>query len=204
MGILANPDVAYLLLAGGLVFAVLALAAPGSGILEIFALFLVLSTGYLISIVPIQINWWAFPLILIGLLLFFLALQKPGRLLYLALSILALVVGSAYLFHGSLWYAPGVNPALAAVVSILSAGFFWLAGRKVLEARNMQPRHELESLIGKLGQARTEIGQDGSVLVGSELWSAHSKQIIPDGARVRVIGREGFNLEVEPVDQTGS
>ena len=35
MDFLQNPNVAYLLLAGGLVFAVLALAAPGTGVLEI-------------------------------------------------------------------------------------------------------------------------------------------------------------------------
>jgi membrane-bound serine protease (ClpP class) len=203
MEFLANPDVAYLLLAGGLVFSVLALVAPGSGILEIFALFLILSSGYMIASVPITIIWWAIPVILAGLLLFFLAVQKPNRLIHLAVSTLALVFGSAYLFQGRNAYTPGVNPILAGVVSILSAGFFWMAGRKVLESRSLQPRDELESLIGKFGQAKTEISQEGSVLVDSELWSAHSKLVIPGGARVRVIGREGFTLEVEAIELPG-
>ncbi len=203
MDLLTNPNVAYLLLAGGLVFAILALGAPGTGVLEIFALSLVLLSGYIVVSAPISINWWAFPLILAGLVLFFLAVQKPNRMVHLVVSILALVLGSTYLFQGNVWYIPGVNPLLAAVVSIFSAGFFWLVARKVIESRSVPPSHDLEGLIGKIGEARTEIHRGGEVLVDSELWSARSTQIIPNGSRVRVIGREGFTLEVEAVDQPG-
>jgi membrane-bound ClpP family serine protease len=34
--------------------------------------------------------------------------------------------------------------------------------------------------------------------VAGELWTARSEQVIPDGARVRVTGQEGFILDVEP------
>jgi membrane-bound ClpP family serine protease len=40
MEFLQNPNVVYLLLAGGLIFAVLALVAPGTGVLEIGAVLL--------------------------------------------------------------------------------------------------------------------------------------------------------------------
>jgi membrane-bound serine protease (ClpP class) len=54
-------------------------------------------------------------------------------------------------------------------------------------------------LIGSIGEAKTEINDEGSVQVGGELWSARSDQAIPLGARVRVIAREGFILKVEPL-----
>ena len=46
MEFLQNPDVIYLLLAGGLMFAVLALAAPGTGFLEIGAIFVLAIAGW--------------------------------------------------------------------------------------------------------------------------------------------------------------
>ena len=52
--------------------------------------------------------------------------------------------------------------------------------------------------MGKIGEARTAIHQEGSVLIDSELWSARSQESIPAGEHVRVVKRDGFTLEVEP------
>jgi membrane-bound serine protease (ClpP class) len=97
-----------------------------------------------------------------------------------------------------------VNPFLAATVSILSAGFFWVATQKVMQARSDRPTHDLGALEGAIGEAKSAIHEDGSVQVAGELWSARSQQPIPNGARVRVTRREGFILIVEAVDQPAS
>jgi membrane-bound serine protease (ClpP class) len=125
-------------------------------------------------------------------------LRKSGNLIYLGISILALVVGSIFLFEGQGW-RPAVNPVLAIAVSTLSAGFLWFVGRKVLEVQSIRPTHDLAALLGEIGEAKTEIYNDGSVQVAGELWTARSQQPIPNGAKVRVTGREGFILEVEKV-----
>jgi membrane-bound ClpP family serine protease len=36
--------------------------------------------------------------------------------------------------------------------------------------------------------------------VAGELWSATSEEAIPEGAHIKVIGREGFSLVVEIID----
>ncbi len=46
MEFLQNPNITYLLLAGGLIFAVLALVSPGTGVLEIGALFILGLAGW--------------------------------------------------------------------------------------------------------------------------------------------------------------
>jgi membrane-bound serine protease (ClpP class) len=200
MDFLSNPNVVYLLLAGGLIIAVLALAAPGTGLLELGALAALLLAGFSIYIYSIPINAWAVVLLLVGLVLFFVSVRKTRSWPFLMISILALVVGSAYLFSSEVWYQPGVNPILAAVVSIFSGLFFWVAARKVMEADRVPPRHEMEALIGMIGEAKSDIHAEGSVLAAGELWSARSAQPIPVGSRVRVIGREGFTLQVERVE----
>ena len=94
-----------------------------------------------------------------------------------------------------------MNPILAAVVSILSGGFVWFAVVKVVEADQRMPSHDLTSLVGLIGETRTPVHEEGSVQVHSELWTARSQEPIPSGAKVRVVSREGFVLELEPVEE---
>ena len=199
MDILLNPNIAYLFLAGGLIFAVLAMLAPGTGILEIFALFTLLLAGW--GVYNLPINGWALPVLFIGMVLFIMAVRMPRKIVFLVASIVMLVLGSAFLFRGELWWQPAVNPFLASTVSIFSGVFFWVASQKVIEARLVRPTHDLEALTGMIGEAKSEIFSEGSVQVAGELWSARSQQTIPNGARVRVTGREGFILIVEAVDR---
>jgi membrane-bound serine protease (ClpP class) len=198
MEFLLDPNIAYVLLASGLVLAVLALLSPGTGLLEVGALFLLFLAGWGVYNRPF--NWWALIFIAAGVVLFVISVKKAKQWAFLVVSILALVIGSAFLFRGEQWWAPAVNPFLAALVSILSAGFFWIAARKTLEATGAQPTHNLTALVGAIGEAKTDIHEEGSVQVAGELWSAHSQKPIPNGAQVRVVQREGFILEVEAVD----
>lgn len=191
---LLNPNVAYLILIAAALVTVMAILNPGSGVLEILALFLLILSGYTVYRLPI--NLWALSLLAVGVVPFLVALRRSGKTIYLIISILALIIGSTFLYNTSGWQ-PAVNPILALVVSVLLAGFIWLVATKALEAERMRPVHDLDSLIGAIGEAKTEISDEGSVQVGSELWSAQSNEVIPAGARVRVIGRQGFFLIVE-------
>lgn len=200
MDFLQDPNVVYVLMAGGLIAAVLSLTSPGTGFLEIGALFIIGVAGWGIVNYGLPINWWALLLLAIGAVLFFLSVRRSRALPLLAASVLAIVLGSAFLFSAERWYIPAVNPLLASVVSVLSGGFFWIVGRKAIEASEARPTHDLEGLIGMTGEAKSRVYNEGSVLVNSELWSARSEQPIAEGAWVRVVGREGFTLKVEPAE----
>ena len=193
---LLDPNIAYLILVGAALLTMMAVLNPGTGLLEIFALFMWLISGYIIFNMPI--NFWALGLMLLGVVLFLLSLRKFKNLVYLGLSIAAVIGGSIFLFDQPGWQ-PAVNPVLAVVVSIFVAGFVWIVAQKALEADRMRPAHDLEALIGAIGEAETAIGDEGSVQVAGELWSAKSDQAIPEGSKVRVVGREGFFLKVEQV-----
>jgi membrane-bound serine protease (ClpP class) len=183
---------------------VLAMVSPGTGVIEVLALFVLLLAGW--SIINLagenQINWWGLGAIVVGVLLFIVAVYRFRHLIMLGISILVLVVGSAYLFRSLIWYIPGVNPILAASVGIATGGFFWVAARKAIEAGEARPTHDLEGLVGRTGEAKSLIHKEGSVQVAGELWSAESDEPIAEGTRVQVIGREGFVLKVEKVKQT--
>jgi membrane-bound serine protease (ClpP class) len=161
------------------------------------ALFLWLISGYVIFNLPI--NYWALGLLLLGVVLFLLSLRKIKNLVYLALSIAAVIVGSIFLFDQAGWQ-PAVNPILAVVVSVFVAGFTWIVAQKALEADSMLPAHDLEALVGRVGEAKTSIADEGSVQVAGELWSAKSENRIPEGSQVRIVGRDGFSLVVESIN----
>jgi membrane-bound serine protease (ClpP class) len=201
MEILQNPNVIYLMLAGGLIFAVLALVSPGTGVLELGALFILGLAGWSVIQYDLSINWLALFILLAGIVLFFVAVRKPKVWILLLVSIIAIVLGSAFIFSGQVWYIPGVDPLLSSIVSILSGLFFWITARKVMEARSIRPSHDLEALEGTIGEAKTKIHAEGSVQVAGELWSARSEAPIPNGARVRVLARDGFILTVEAAEE---
>ena len=195
---LLDPNIAYLILVGAALLTMMAVLNPGTGLFEIIALFMWLISGYIIFNMPI--NFWALGLMLLGVVLFLLSLRKFKNLVYLGLSIAAVIAGSIFLFDQPGWQ-PAVNPVLAVVVSIFVAGFVWVVAQKTLEADRMRPAHDLEALIGAIGEAETMVGDGGSVQVAGELWSAKSDQTIPEGSQVRVVGREGFFLKVEQVTE---
>lgn len=196
MNLLLDPNIAYLLLTGGFVLAILALFTPGTGLLEVGALFMLVLAG--ISLYNLPFNWWALVLLLVGVFPFLLALRKSRQWIFLGLAILALVIGSVFMFKQP-GGAPAVHPVLAILTSSISTVLLWIIGRKGIEALSARPVHDLSQLIGLIGEATTSIHGEGSVYVGGEQWSARSVAPIPARTAVRVIGREGLTLVVEAV-----
>jgi membrane-bound serine protease (ClpP class) len=199
MNLLLDPNIAYLLLVVGFVTLLLAIVTPGTGLLEIGALFLLMLAGY--GIYTLGFNIWALIVLVLALIPFIYAIQKPRREWALALSILGVVAGSLYLFPSE-GFLPAVNPIVAILASVLVAGFLWLVTRKAIATFHARPMQDLKSLIGEVGQTKTEVFNAGSVQIASELWSARSGKPIPAGSRVRVVSREGFTLVVERDDQS--
>jgi len=199
MEILYNADIAYVLLVTGFVLALLAIVTPGSGVIEVGAFFLLALAGF--AIYHIGFNLWALIVLILALVPFVYATRKPKREWAMALSILGVIAGSLYLFP-SRGFLPAVNPILAALVSLLVAGFLWWVIRKVVAAHHARPLQDLKGLIDKIGDAKTRVHDAGSVQVAGELWSARSEKPIPAGSRVRVVSREGFVLVVTLDEQS--
>jgi len=196
MDFLVEPNIAYLILLGGILLGLMAIVTPGTGVFEVGALFCLALAGY--AVYNMSFNWWAIVLLVLSIVPFIYSIQKPKRELYLGISIFLLVAGSVFLFAVDGW-KPAVDPFVSLVASGLVAAFLWIAVRKTVQAAGARPVHDLETLTGLLGEARSRIHQDGSVYVAGELWSARSDKAIPAGSSIRVVRREGFILVVEKV-----
>ncbi len=194
MNFLLDPNVAYLFVIGGVLLVMLAIAAPGTGMFEVAAFFCIILAGY--AAYNLAFNWWALLLLALSIIPFVYSLQKPKREAFVVLAIVLLIVGSVFMFQRT---ADGntVNPLVAIVASVFVAGFLWIAARKSMQAASIRPSHDLNGLVGQVGEARTNVKDEGSVLVGGELWSAKSDKAIAAGSLIRVIRRDGFVLVVE-------
>lgn len=199
MEILFDPNVAYILLVLGSILLLMAIVTPGTHLMEGGAILFLALAGY--AIYNLGFNVWALIVLVLSLVPFIYSIQKPKRELILAISLVGVIIGSVYLFPSS-GFLPAVNPFLALIVSILSGGLLFLAVRKGIQAHHARPLQDLSTLIGKIGQAKTRVEDDGSVQVAGELWSARSDKPIPAGSRVRVLSREGFILLVTLEEQS--
>jgi membrane-bound serine protease (ClpP class) len=201
MDFLLNPNVAYVVLLAGVFLAFLAVITPGTGLLEIGAVFCFLLAGY--AVYNLSINAWALVVLFLSIFPYIYSVQKQNRLVFLGLSILMVVVGSAFLFDSNEgWFS--VNPILAFISSGAIALSLWVVIRKSIEINASQPAHDLNGLIGQVGEAKSAIYADGNIYVAGELWSARSDREIPAGSQARVLRRDGFTLVVEKIDQVNS
>jgi membrane-bound serine protease (ClpP class) len=172
----------------------MAIVTPGTGLYEIGAFFGLALAAY--EVYNLSFNGWALVVLALSIIPFVYAIQKPKRELFLGLAILLLVVGSVFLFVSENGQ-PAVNPLLAVTASALVAGFLWLAICKTMQAMQIKPVHDLDRLVGQIGESKTAVHEDGSVQVAGELWSARSAEPISAGSHIRVVRREGFILVVE-------
>ncbi len=197
MEFLLNPNFAYIILVLGIISAVMAILIPGTGIPEVGTLIALSLAVYLTT--QLGVNYVALVILLGGMIFLVLAMRKRKQRINMIVAVVLLLLGSIFLYPSNKWYVPAVNPILALVVSPLASVFMWLVGRKTLEAQLAPKAHDLQTLIGQLGESTTPIHETGTIQLSSELWSACSETYIPSGAQVRVIGRDGFTLIVEKV-----
>lgn len=189
------PNLLYLALVIGTWLAAFALLNPGTGIIEVLAAVTLGIAG--VGMIFFPVHLWALALLVVGLVLFGLSVWRFRRGLWLALSIIALTLGSAFLYAGPDG-GPAVNLLLALVVTGMSVGIFWLMARSLLKVHQIVPDLDPARLIGQVGDARSAIDPVGSAYVGGELWTAKAESTIAEGSQVRVVGREGLLLLVEP------
>jgi membrane-bound serine protease (ClpP class) len=138
-------------------------------------------------------------LIVFGLALLVLELKVPS---FGALGIggtISLVVGSVMLTRDAI---PGVEVGLGLIVAtaLALAAIILFLGRLALAAQRRRPVTGVEGMLGLDGLAREplEPGVPGYVDVRGEMWRASSREMVPAGHRVRVVGLDGLTLVVEP------
>jgi membrane-bound ClpP family serine protease len=196
MNVLLDPNVAYFLLIGGLVLAVIAVFTPGTGLIELGALFAISLAIY--GLVNLPVNSWAITLVILGFVPFFFAGKIKCRKFLVPVSSILILVGSLFIFRKEADLAD-LNLPLIGVIAVIAASLLWLFAIKGAEVIKKPICINLDELIGREALAVTDIQEEGTIFLRGENWSARSKVKIPRGAPLRVTARKGLIMLVEPV-----
>ena len=149
----------------------------------------------IVSLANLPVNIAGGLMMLLALVLFIADLKAPTHGFLSVGGVFALVLGMAFLVNTGP-VGLGVNPIASVVTALLTFGFFVFFIRKVLAARRQPALSGADSMIGALGETREEVAPEGLVFVAGALWRATSDAPIPAGSPVRVVGRQGLQLQV--------
>jgi membrane-bound serine protease (ClpP class) len=194
---LIDPNLAFVFFYLGLILIVIEVLHPGISVPGVLGTLLLVTSVVAFGILPVQLGGLA--LLVASVVLFLVELKHPGVGLPLAGGLACLILGGLLLFPST----PDVRVSrwLLAALTAVIAGFFGFVVKAVLEARTLPaPASWSDELLGAEGVALGELGPRGEVQVGHEQWSAETAggDAIPAGSGVRVVGRRGLRLIVEP------
>lgn len=196
LGVIANPNIAYLLLLLGGLGIFFELSHPGTlfpGIVGAVCLFLAL---FAFQMLPVRAAGVA--LIALAIILFVLEIKVTSYGALTMGGIAALVFGSLMLYETA---GTGVRLALGVMLPsvIIVAGLFILGILLAIGAHRRRTITGREGLVGEIGEVRSALSPTGSVFVHGEIWNAVSQVPVSKGQRVEVRRVEGMRLLVEPV-----
>jgi membrane-bound serine protease (ClpP class) len=151
----------------------------------------------IVSLANLPVNIAGGLLLLLALLLFVADLKAPTHGFLSVGGTFALLLGMAFLVNSGP-VGLGVNPFVSLATAIVTLGFFSFFIRKVWTARRQPAYSGPESMLGAVGEAREALSPEGLVFVRGALWKATSESPIAAGSPVRVVGRQGLQLQVAP------
>jgi membrane-bound serine protease (ClpP class) len=195
LALVTNPNVAFILMLIGVYGLILEFFNPGAvapGLIGAISLVVAL---YALALLPINYAGAALVLIGIGLMI---AEAHIGALGAIGVGgVAAFVIGALMMFPSNV---PGL--ALSGVVvtgaALGSAVLFLLALAALLRSRRRPVVTGGEALIGASGETVSWQGHEGRVRVQGEIWRARADAPLPDGARIKVVSRDGLVLVVRP------
>jgi len=196
---LIDPNVAYLLMLVAIYGLIAEVTTPGAilpGVAGVICAILAL-----VAFTSLPVNIAGVLLIAFAIGLFIADVKAATHGVLTAGGLIALVLGSALLIDTGP-VGLGLNPFVIAAAALLTVIFFVLMVRRVLAARRRTPFAGSETLIGSHGEAREQLAPEGLVAVGGVLWKGFSSGgAIAAGAPVRVVRRQGLQLEVAPLSE---
>lgn len=194
LSVIANPNIAYILLLIGIYGIIFELANPGAIVPGTIGTISLILAFFALQVMPL--NYAGLALILLGIVFMIGEAFVP--------SFGALGIGGVIAFTtGSimLWDDPHLNiawPLIVGVAIAMAAFSIWVIGR-LLDLRRKRPATGYEEMIGMIGAAKEDFDTTGHVWVHSELWNADARAPVQAGDKVRVVSIDGLRLTVEPV-----
>ncbi len=193
LGIVSEPNLAYIFFLIGLVGIYFELSHPGAVLPGVAGGVSLLLALYAFSVLPVNVA--AIGLIALGILFIVAEVKFPVHGMLAIAGAASFVAGSALLFSGN---RAGYRVPLELVLpgAIVAAGMLAALSMRAVAIRSRPIQTGVEGLMGETGRALTDVGPSGRVMIHGEYWDARSDAPIPAGAPVRIVEKQGFTLRV--------
>ncbi len=195
LGVLANPNLALILMLVGIYGLIFEFMNPGALVPGTIGAISLLLGLYALSALPV--NYVGVLLILLGIALMVAEAFSPSFGILGLGGVAAFVFGSTLLFDGE---APGygVSPALVGGLALASLGLVLLIVRLALKSRRAPVVTGGNALLGVSAEVLDWQDGRGHVFAAGERWQADGPGILQPGQRVRIVGVRGLYLDVLP------
>jgi membrane-bound serine protease (ClpP class) len=195
LAFLMDPNMAFLLLAIGLLSLYIEFTHPGAVLPGVVGFFFVVLAVFALNILPVR--YAALGIILLSFVFFALEAKFASHGVLAIAGIVSLTLGALLLVDGPIpqmrvhvWTALAVSIPLGLITTFLMG--------IALKARRSKVTTGPQGIVGEIGVARTPLAPEGKIFVHGELWDAISSAPVEAGQQVRVRRLDGLRLEVEP------
>lgn len=194
LGLITNPDVAFILMLIGIYGLILEFFNPGAVAPGLVGTISLLIAFYALAFIPINYAGVALVIIGIGLMLAEIHIGAFGTLG--VGGIVAFVIGALLMFPAR---GTGFTLSWGVVLgaALGSAALILLALATLLRSRKRPVVTGSEALIGAEGEAVSWDGDEGRVRVQGEIWRARAGAPLAAGQRIKIVKRDGLILCVE-------
>lgn len=198
LGVITNPNVAYILMLIGIYGLIFEFANPGivfSGVIGAISLILGL---FALNLLPV--NYAAFALVGLGVALMIAEVFSPSFGIMGIGGAVAFALGSMMIFDGEV---PGfeLDTSVVIAATAVTALIIFIALTTALRSLRARTVSGDPGLLDETGTVLNWSGRKGEIMIHSERWQAVADETLAPGDRVRVRAREGLDLRVVPVAQ---
>lgn len=197
---ISNPSIAYILLMLGIYGLFFELSNPGAIFPGVVGGICLILAFFAFQMLPI--NYAGVALIILGIILLILEVKVTSYGLLSIGGVISILLGSLMLIKSPAEYLR-LSLSFILPVVIVSAGFFLFALTMVIRAHRRRPSTGKEGLVGRVGEAKSDLTPEGLVEVFGELWRAEAEEEIRAGEPVEVTGVEGMKLKVKKARKEG-
>lgn len=200
---LLSPQVAYMLLLGGIAGLFFEMTTPGVVFPGVFGGLCLLLALYALAILPT--NAAGVLLILFAVVLFILEIFVTSYGLLAISGLAALFFGSTILFRFEYGFEGLPLGTVASTVG--GVGVIILLGLYLVAKAQRAPVYlGPHTLVGKTGKIRNWNGTDGQILIRGEIWSAHTMVPTPfkEGDEIIVAKADGLILTIEEAEENAA
>lgn len=189
---LLNPNIVFLLLVFGLLAILIEIIDLALGIIGVFGV-IALSLG-IYGILNLEVNGAGLLFILGGLICFVLEHRTRKRLIFTLSGLALFILGSLIMFNTTSVEQVSV-PLVVTASTGMAAIFYWVS--LTFSHTDQHIEVGMDTLVGRTGEARTDIDPQGTVQVAGELWTAECDTgFLAAGEGIIVIRTEGIRLFV--------